>query len=703
MVRKHFLYIGWVFFICSFAFAQTPLQKQWDKRYGGTGDEVLSVFIETADRGFIAGGWSSSGIGGDKTETGNGGMDYWIVKTDSLGNKIWDKRFGGSLNDELHSLQQTTDGGYILGGFSRSGISGDKTQPNWDISASSNPTADYWIVKIDSAGNKEWDKRFGGIYEDELYSVRQTADGGFILGGISYSTNGGDRTQPSWGSADYWIVKTDAVGSKEWDKRYGGTNNDQLYTLQQTTDGGYILGGYTWSQATGDKTQPNCGTLNNCDFWIIKTDSLGSIRWDKRYGGTGNDEIYSLQQTNDNGYILAGYSWSGISGDKSENNHGPANTSDYWIVKIDSVGNKLWDKDFGGVAREEEFGNVVQTTDKGYLMAGSSYSDATGNKSEVNLGVEQTWVVKIDSLGNKQWDKTVFTAGHDESGIALQTKDGCYAFANYSNSGIGGYKTQLNRDSSNLTYDYFIAKFIDTSLVPLADFTVSENAICMNRCVSFTNHSLFASSYHWIFSGATPAASSDENPQNVCYHSPGTYDVTLIAYNSSGNDTVIRRNYITVFPNPSAFAISQSVDTLFALPGYSAYQWYHSSTAIQYSVNYFYIPVQNGNYNVLVTDSNGCKISAGIFVGDVGVHEIINSSLEIFPNPVTEQLNISVRPISGACHLSIVNMIGQEVYARSFADGIRQPFTLTHEFETGVYTAILKGSDFSSAQRFVVK
>ncbi|RZK90572.1 MAG: hypothetical protein EOO62_34875, partial [Hymenobacter sp.] len=160
--------------------------------------------------------------------------------------KQWDRSFGGSATDFLYTMQVTADGGSILGGYSNSGISGDKTQPNQD--------SDYWVVKLDANGIKQWDKTFGGSNIDILRSVQQTADGGYILGGYTYSNLSGDVSEPSRGSADYWIVKLNAAGTKQWDHRFGGNNADLLYTLQQTADGGYILGGSSGSGISGDKS-----------------------------------------------------------------------------------------------------------------------------------------------------------------------------------------------------------------------------------------------------------------------------------------------------------------------------------------------------------------------------------------------------------------------------------------------------------------
>ncbi len=445
-----FLILNLLFFSL---YAQNSLVKQWDYRFGGTKNDFLFSLQQTFDGGYILGGWTRSGMGGDKTQinwdTTNASEDYWIVKIDSVGNKQWDKRFGGKSYDTFTCLQQTNDEGYLLGGYSKSGIGGDKTQANW------NAAADYWIVKIDSIGVKEWDKRFGGIHVDELYSLQQTFDGGYILGGNSFSGVSGDKTQPSWGSDDFWIVKTDSAGNTQWDKRFGGISHENLKSIIQTYDGGYLLGGSTSSVVSGDITQPNWDTIPpffTVDFWIIKIDSFGKKLWDKRYGGTSNDNLFSMQQTVDGGFILGGLSNSGIDGNKTQVSWG---STDFWIVKIDSNGNKLWDKDYGGVSHEFTFGGIVQTADKGYLMAGQSNSDSSGNKSENNLSPMETWVVKTDCNGNIQWERTLQILGKNQKGYAIQTKDKCYAFANLNTGVIAGDKTQLDQGLD----DYWIIKF----------------------------------------------------------------------------------------------------------------------------------------------------------------------------------------------------------------------------------------------------
>ncbi len=470
--------------------AQNSLMKLWDFRFGGKTDESLIAARQTSDGGYILGGYSNSIIGGDKTQTvwgGFGDYDYWIIKLDSIGNKQWDKDFGGTANDYFTCLAQTSDGGYIFGGYTGSGINGNKTQANWDTTGI---FSDYWIVKTDSLGNIQWDKDFGGINGDALYSIQQTRDGGYILGGSSASGIGGNKTQACWGQTDYWIVKIDSNGIFQWDRDFGGFAGDDLCSIQQTTDGGYILGGISESGIGGDKTQLLWGGLWYPDYWIIKTDSLGIKVWDKDFGGNYIDVFSCLQQTTDGGYILGGTSSSQIGGDKTQNTCGDTTDADYWIIKIDSQGNKQWDKDYGG-SNSDYFYSLQQTTDGGYLLGGYSYSNISCDKAENNLSYVQTWVMKTDSIGNKQWDKTLHTnaaaAHRDEAGIAIESNDGCYVMANYTAGSIGGDKTQSNLDTTNATHDYWIIKFCDSTQYTGINEPTTENTLTLSPNPVSTN------------------------------------------------------------------------------------------------------------------------------------------------------------------------------------------------------------------------
>ena len=298
--------------------------KLWDVGLGGPGSETVYALQQTSDGGYLVGGSSTSGIGGDKSQASQGGSDYWVVKLDASGAKQWDRTVGGSNTDILLALQQTADGGYMLGGSSASGSSGDKTEPNKGLE-------DYWVVKLDANGSKLWDKTLGTSSNDEFTCLQQTADGGYVVGGYTAAGMEGDKTQASQGGSDFWLIKLDTNGVKRWDRSLGGSGSDALSALQQTLDGGYILGGSSSSGVSGDKTQASRG-LN--DYWLLKVDAAGIRQWDLTVGGSGGESLFALQQTAEGGYILGGISNSDISGDKTQPRQGNSGTVDYWVVKL---------------------------------------------------------------------------------------------------------------------------------------------------------------------------------------------------------------------------------------------------------------------------------------------------------------------------------------------------------------------------------
>ena len=307
--------------------------------------------------------------------------------------------------------------------------------------------ADYWVVKSDANGNKLWDKTFGNNRGDLLRSVQQTSDGGYILAGSSSSDIGNEKTQACIGNADYWVIKTDALGNKIWDKTIGGYTHDELTAVLQTSDGGYLLGGYSESGQGAGKSQPSRGYK---DYWVVKLNASGTKVWDKTYGGSQDDVLNSMQATHDGGFILGGNSSSGIGNEKSEACRG---NFDYWLVKIDGAGNKLWDKTFGG-ADQDFGGSVQQTHDRDFIIGGTSYSGTSGEKTQNLIGFSDYWVVKVDGSGNKIWDKS-FGGTLEESFINLQqTADRNFILGGYSGSGIGGNKTQANKGSG----DYWLLK-----------------------------------------------------------------------------------------------------------------------------------------------------------------------------------------------------------------------------------------------------
>lgn len=356
----------------------------WDNTIGGTNTDELNSIQQTADGGYILAGYSFSNSSSDKTEDNFGASDYWVVKLDASGTVEWDNSLGGTDYDYLNSVQQTQDGGYILGGRSFSNSSSDKTENRIG-------GYDFWVVKLNASGVKEWDKTIGGTRSERLNSIQQTDDGGYILGGNSESNSSSDKTEDNIGENDYWVVKLNASGTIEWDNTIGGTDEDYLSEIQLTNDGGYILGGYSRSNSSGDKSENAIGSY---DYWVVKLNASGTLEWDNTIGGTNDDFLSSIQQTSDGGYILGGSSDSDSSDDKSEDSIGNFAERDYWVVKLNATGDIVWDDTIGGTGGDF-MSSIRETDDGGYIMGGSTESDSSDDKTEDGLGFIDYWVVKL--------------------------------------------------------------------------------------------------------------------------------------------------------------------------------------------------------------------------------------------------------------------------------------------------------------------
>lgn len=425
-------------------FSQNP-GILWQNTIGSDENDPLTSFGATADGGTIMAGYTRSDISGDKTENSKGGIDIWIVKTDSSGNIDWQKSLGGSSHESFPSIIQTSEGGYILAAASDSNISGDKT----DNKIGSD---DYWIVKLDASGNIAWQKTYGGTGSDSNPHIIQTANGGYFVGGTSKSVVSGDKTEPRKGVQDYWVLKLDSTGNIIWQKSLGGSAEQNLNDVLQTADGGFILTGQSTSDAGGDKSENSQGA----DFWIVKLNASGIIEWENTIGGNKSDIPNSTIATSDGNYLITGSSNSDISGDKTEANF---YALDYWILKIDPTGNILWQKTIGG-ANVDTGSHAIELNDGSYLIAGDSNSNTSGNKTDDIHIVYDYWLVRLDVSGNILSQVSIggngYEGGYPYNHLAFiaLAADGNYLMACNSDSNISGDKTQDSKGGM----DYWVFK-----------------------------------------------------------------------------------------------------------------------------------------------------------------------------------------------------------------------------------------------------
>lgn len=324
----------------------------------------------------------------------------------------WQKNYGGSYEDSGNSIDKTPDGGYILLGTTRS--------LDRDVTGLHGNLYDVWVVKTNSTGNIQWKKCFGGTGTESAKSVKSTSDGGYIFVADTYSNNG-DLTG-HYGNVsvkDAWIVKLDSSGNIQWQHHFGGTSEDSVSSVVETPQG-FLMVGYTYS--SDENIPANKGAT---DAFAVFYDQQGNLQWVKNYGGARYDYAASVV-ADDNGFIVAGHS-SSVDGDLLNANYHLNGSgvlySDYWVFKIDFSGNMIWSKYYGGPA--EDFANsVAKTADGGCIVAG--YVQSKGGDITLDNIHAGFWVVKLDTNGNMQWQKSYGGNNQDVPKEIRQTSDGGY-------------------------------------------------------------------------------------------------------------------------------------------------------------------------------------------------------------------------------------------------------------------------------------
>ncbi len=339
----------------------------WEKTYGGSSFEQAYAVEQTTDNGYIVAGQTSS--------FSAGGYDYYILKLDKLGNKEWEDNFGGTDAELPRDIHQTTDGGYIVAGRSSSFQEG---------------YSDFYIIKLDSDGTKAWEKVYGGDTWEDPHSIQQTSDGGYIVAGLTDSIGAGED--------DVYVMKLDSSGNQEWEETYGGTDDDAAMSIVQTSDGGYIVAGYTHSTGSDGR-----------NGYVLKLDGSGAVTWEQAYGGNNHDSLESIYPTSDGGYICTGYT--GYTGEDGK---------DMYVLKLDSTGTVTWEQTYGGLNNDHGYA-VQQTKDGNYILCGTM-----GTASATDM-----YLAKLDTTGTVTWEKYYGGTDNDEAYDVQQTKDGGFVLAGY--------------------------------------------------------------------------------------------------------------------------------------------------------------------------------------------------------------------------------------------------------------------------------
>lgn len=486
-----FTIIFWVF--SKAVFGQSFFSK-WQYSWGGDRQDLLNVMIPLPGKQYFFAGTAASNISCTKSSVLYGDEDFSVMVFDDIGNKLWEKSYGGDNWDQLKSAIKIQSGGFILAGETQSGVSGIKTSLN-------NGFLDFWVVRIDDNGNLLWEKSYGGTELESAVKIVATPDGGYLIAGLSLSTQAGYN----FGAGDYQLMKIDSTGSLLWSKLYGGTDQEELFDLIPTSDGNYFLCGNSNSPISGNKAS---SPLGQEDIWVVKVDPNGNKIWDKSYGTSGGDFGGRLLSLQDGNTIVV----------ESSTNTGR-------IRKIDNDGNQIWlqtcsgnDQDFFVTATED-------ASTRNIYVVGTSKTNSFGCKTSPYNGggwFSDIWVAIFDPLGNKIGD---LDYGGNDADIAteIQVLNNEIWITGWSNSPLSGNKTT---DNCGQTSDGWIIRLANNFFIN----NTTPTALCQTQ----KNSKVYFST------------TGDFNPGNVFSVQLSDIDGNFSAAQSIGTKAAIRSDSILI-------------------------------------------------------------------------------------------------------------------------------------------------------------
>ena len=567
-VRSLVLFLATVIGIVK-VYAQPDID--WQITLGGSAEEIAYDVEQCPDGGYIVVG-SARSDDGDISDNFNW-RDFWVVKLTAGGELDWEASYGGSNHETAQDVLPTMDGGYI--------VVGQTSSEDGQVSGHQG-SGDYWILKLDSIGHIDWERTYGGSSSEFGYAIEQTSDGGYYMAGGSQSMNG--DVSENKGGVDYWIIRIAATGELIWERSYGGSQDDLAFALDKTADGGCVVTGRTRS-SDGDVTGFHGGVNFSFDAWVIKLSDQGELEWEHALGGTDFDDCYTIRQTGDGGYILAGLTRS-TDGDVTGNPLG----TDLWVIKLDESGEISWQNFYGGF-QSDIAGDIQQTSDGGYIVTG-----CTGQ-----VGSKRFWTLKLTPEGILDWQKSYGGFDDDRSFSIKQTNDDGFIVAG---------RTASNNDDvsgNNGDYDYWVVKLGPCGVN--TDVEIQEEGLQSEEVA-------LSSTYQWIDCGTGLPV---EGAQEAFFAPPAGGEYAVILTNGSCVDTSDCINYCPLPQNLSLLG-----DTTLQVDAEVAQldiQWFNCNTdsIISGATGPSFTPTENGYYGAIMTNENCSQTTECQYVCPQGV------------------------------------------------------------------------------------
>ena len=661
----------------------------WQKSIGGSSIDVGTGLSELSNGNLIISGYTSSSDGDIPFNRGN--FDVFLISTDSNGKILWTGIYGGSQVDLCYSQLSTSDGGFVLGGGSYSN-DGDVNGNHGD--------QDFWVMKTDSLGHLLWQQSSGGSDIDVCYALAKDDSGNIFACGTTNSTNG--DIAYTHGNYDLWVIKYDALGNILWNKTYGGSNYETAQTILIDSHQKILIGGYTRSNNSDVSVNYGYG-----DSWIIQIDGTGNLIQQKNFGGSGSDNLYSILETAEGGYLLtSGTTSSDIN---IENSLGQ---EDIWLFKTDVSLNPEWSHNYGGSGNDRPV-SIIQNPDGGFLLTGYTFSNNINVSGQ--HGSADIWLLSLDCKVPSAFFSTQSNACLGDtlsfSNESTFASEGSWLLNNvlYSTgnstqihfTATGNYQLNLNVQTCYYSSNFNTNITVTDCNLPVVNFVAQTNNICANSQITYTDASSNVSSWQWQFPGGNPTSSTIQNPA-ISYSQPGIYNVMLTVFNSHGSQTSMRLNFITVNALPPIPVITINGNELISSSS-SQYQWYFNNSPIPSENSQNYTSNNQGYYQVQVQDNNQCSsLSAAVYFSSTGIEEEISSTeFIVFPNPAVSKINVRL-PSNSEGRLNIINMNGQKIFEKNITKHETQLMIDLVQYPIGIYSVLFIYNNGKTIQKSIL-